>query len=401
MIQDIASLRILLVSDYGYLAGGAELMLLRLRDELRSRGHDVQFFSTHVSEPGKPVLADYSCLGTDSGFRTLLQTANPWAAHRLSRVIREFQPDVVHVRIFLTQLSPLILPLLKNIPSIYHLAWYRPICPTGLKILPGGEPCRVRYGRACLSNNCLPMRDWAPLMLQMRLLRRWRHNFNLLVANSQAMKSRLGSEDFGPVEVVHNGVPIAPRLARHEGRPSACFAGRLVKVKGTQVLLDAFEKVVKIIPEAELLIAGDGPELNNMERTVRENGLEKNIRFLGFLGDEALAEELKSAWVQVVPSIWEEPFGLVAVEAMMRGKAVIASDHGGLTEIVRHGETGLLVTPNDSQALAGALTRVLENRDYAKSLGTAAYERAVEKFSLETFCDRFMEFYGELAPRSG
>ena len=401
MIQDIVSLRILLVSDYGYLAGGAELMLLHLRDELRSRGHDVRFFATHVSEPGKPVLADYSCLGTDSGFRTLLQTANPWAARRLSRVIREFRPDVVHVRMFLTQLSPLILPVLKNVPSIYHLAWYRPICPTGLKTLPGGEPCQVRYGRACLDNGCLTMRDWAPLMVQMRLLRRWRHHFNLLVANSNAVKSRLEAEDFGPVEVVHNGIPVTPHLAGHDGRPTACFAGRLVMVKGTQVLLDAFAEVVRNLPEANLLIAGDGPERAVMERSVREKGLEKNIRFLGFVPQDKLTTELQRAWVQLVPSVWAEPFGIVAVEAMMRGQAVIASDHGGLSEIVRHGETGLLVKPNDSQALAGALTRVLENRDYAQSLGAAAYERAVEKFSLETFCDRFMGFYAELAPRSG
>jgi len=148
---------------------------------------------------------------------------------------------------------------------------------------------------------------------------------------------------------------------------------------------------------ASLLIAGDGPERTRMERTVQEKGLESSIRFLGFVSPDSLAEELRAAWVHVVPSQWAEPFGIVAVEAMMRGQAVIASDHGGLSEIVRHGETGLLVKPNDSQALASALIRVLENRDYAQSLGAAAYQRAVEKFSLETFCDRFIEYYRELA----
>ena len=390
-------MRVLLVSDYGYPAGGAELMLLHLRDELRQRGHDVQFFASRVSDPGKPVLADYSCFGTDSGFRTVLQTANPWAARELSRVIREFKPDVVHVRMFLTQLSPLILPVLKNVPSIYHLAWYRSICPTGTKFLPDGRLCEVRHGRVCLSNNCLPMRDWVPLMIQMRLLRRWRHHFNLLVANSHAVKLRLEAEDFGPVEVVHNGIPLSAQLARFDSRPTACFAGRLVKVKGAHILLDAFEEVLRKLPGASLLIAGDGPERTRMERTVQEKGLESSIRFLGFVPPDSLAEELRAAWVHVVPSQWAEPFGIVAVEAMMRGQAVIASDHGGLSEIVRHDETGLLVKPNDSQALASALIRVLENRDYAQSLGAAAYQRAVEKFSLETFCDRFIEYYRELA----
>jgi len=169
-----------------------------------------------------------------------------------------------------------------------------------------------------------------------------------------------------------------------------------VTVKGTQVLLDAFEEVVKNHPEALLLIAGDGPERGNLENHTREKGLDRNVRFLGFVSHEKLDEELKEAWVQVVPSIWEEPFGIVAIEAMMRGQAVVASAHGGLAEIVRHGETGLLVAPNDSQALANSLIRVLGNRDYAQSMGAAGHTRAVKKFSLETFCDRFTDFYGEL-----
>jgi glycosyltransferase involved in cell wall biosynthesis len=400
MKQDIACMKVLLVSDYGFLAGGAELMMLYLRDELRQRGHDVRFFSTNVSEAGKSHFADYRCHGTDSRLRTLLQTTNPWAARRLSRAIHEFQPDVVHVRLFLTQLSPLILPVLKNVPSIYHVAWYRPICPVGTKTLPGGEACRVTSGLACLTNKCLPLQDWTPLMLQLRMFRSWRRYFNLVVANSYEVKLRLEEEGIGPVEVVHNGIPVTPPPARHGGRPTVSFAGRLVSVKGADVLLNAFGEVVKTLPEAELLIAGDGQERGSLERYAREMGLEKNVRFLGYVRNETLSEKLQTAWVHVVPSVWAEPFGIVAIEAMMRGQAVIASRHGGLAEIVRDGETGLLVAPGDSQALARALTQVLRSRKYAESLGTAGYEHAVENFSLDTFCDRFTAFYGELARRS-
>jgi hypothetical protein len=103
--------KILLVNDYAVRQGGAEVLLLRLRDALRERGHDVRLFASNAKEDGNCTPADYTCRGTTSRFRTLLQVANPWAAIGLRNVLRSFQPDVVHVKIFLTQLSPLILPL--------------------------------------------------------------------------------------------------------------------------------------------------------------------------------------------------------------------------------------------------------------------------------------------------
>jgi len=108
-----------------------------------------------------------------------------------------FQPDVVHVKIFLTQLSPLILPLLKDVPSLYHVVWYQAICPVGMKTLPDGTACQVRAGVVCYRNRCLPLSYWLPRMLQVRLWRRWYHVFNLIVANSNAVKWRLMAEGIG------------------------------------------------------------------------------------------------------------------------------------------------------------------------------------------------------------
>lgn len=110
-------MKILLVNDDAVRQGGAEILLLKLRDSLRERGHDARLFASNAKEDGKCSLADYTCRGTTSRFRTLLQVANPWAAIGLRKVLRSFQPDVVHVKIFLTQLSPLILPLLRDVPS--------------------------------------------------------------------------------------------------------------------------------------------------------------------------------------------------------------------------------------------------------------------------------------------
>jgi len=243
-------MKILLVNDYATPTGGAELSAVALRDGLRQRGHDARIFASSAGPPGASSVADYECLGTTSYLRTLLQTANPWAFRKLRRVLVEFQPDIVHVKIFLTQLSPLILPLLRDVPSLYHVVWYRPICPLGTKMLPDGTTCTVRAGAVCYYNHCLPLRDWLPLMAQMRLWRRWRGVFDLIVANSEAVKGRLIAEGIEPVEVIRSGVPIQPARPPLSSPPTVAFAGRLVREKGADLLVRAFSKIAAQIPAA-------------------------------------------------------------------------------------------------------------------------------------------------------
>jgi Glycosyltransferase Family 4 len=171
--------KILLVNDYAVPQGGAEILILNLREALRARGHDARLFASNAGENSSGNLADYTCPGTTSRLRTLLQSANPCAATELPRVLAGFRPDVVHVQMFLTQLSPLILPLLRSVPSLYHVVWYRPICPLGTKLLPDRSSCYSPPGAVCYRTGCLPVLDWVPLMFQMKLSRRWRPVFDL------------------------------------------------------------------------------------------------------------------------------------------------------------------------------------------------------------------------------
>ena len=127
-------MKILLLHDNPPPGGGAEKQFLGLRNELRKRGHDARLFTSTAGK--KKAVSDYECFGTTSSFRTLLQTYNLWAYNSLKKVLADFRPDIVQANIYLTQLSPSILPLLQNIPSIYYAVWYRSICPTGTKMLP-------------------------------------------------------------------------------------------------------------------------------------------------------------------------------------------------------------------------------------------------------------------------
>ena len=399
-------MRLLLVHDYGTPVGGAEVMTQTLRDGLRRRGHDARIFASSARPPaaagGGESFADYECFGTTSRFRTLVQTANPSAAVRLRSVLAEFRPDVVHVRIFLTQLSPLILPLLRGVPCVYHAVWYRAVCPIGTKLLPTGEPCVRRAGAACYASGCLPARDWVPLMAQMWLWRRWRDAFDAVVANSEAVARALAAEGIGPIEVIPNGVPpvqLRPPLA---APPTALYAGRLVDEKGVDILLRAFARVVPAVADARLIVAGGGAGGGALESMVAALGLTGRVSMLGHLPRAELERVAAGTWVQVIPSRWAEPFGIVAVEAMMRGTAVVASRVGGLADIVEDGRTGLLVPANDVDALTDALARLLGGRALAEAMGGAGREVALARFNADAFVDRLVDLDRRLCrARSG
>jgi glycosyltransferase involved in cell wall biosynthesis len=392
-------MRILLISDYATPSGGAELMVLALRESLRRRGHDARLLASSARPLGLPSEADYECFGITSRLRGLVQLVNPSAVWRLQRVLADFQPDVVHVRLFLSQLSPAILPVLRGVPAIHHVAWYRSICPIGTKMLPNGASCHQPAGAACLRSRCFSPFVWPFAMLQLKLSEHWQGSFNLVVANSEATKRRLEAEGVSPVEVVWNGVPVRAARGELAERPTIAFAGRLLREKGADVLMDAFAKVVARLPEAMLLVAGDGPEREALSSQAERLGLRANVTLLGHVSREELERRFSPAWVQAVPSRWEEPFGLVAAEALMRGTAVIASNSGGLAEFVQPGETGLLVPPQDFEALANALLSLLENRELAASLGENGRVFALRHLTEDVFVDRFVSYYEAISRR--
>lgn len=393
-------MKILLVNDYGTLGGGAEHMSVALRDGLRQRGHAARLFASAARHPGLENVADDVCYGSESAARRLLQVANPWAVQRLRAVLSEFQPDVVHVRMFLTQLSPLILPLLYDVPSVLHVVNYQTICPINTKALPDGSACHHRAGVVCYREGCLPLAGVARSFVQMGLWRRWRDAFKTIVANSDSTSRRLRAEGIDVSETIWNGVPVGRVRPALSSPPTVAYAGRLVAKKGVDVLVRAMARVAAHVPDARLLILGNGPDRPALERLVAELDSRSHVEFLGHHPRAQMEGLLARAWVQAVPSLWEEPFGLVAAEAMMRGTAVVASASGGLSEQVRDQETGLLVPAGDVDALAGALTRILDDRTLAEAMGARGRVVALADFREDVVVDKFLRVYETLCQRN-
>jgi glycosyltransferase involved in cell wall biosynthesis len=239
------------------------------------------------------------------------------------------------------------------------------------------------------------------------LLRRRLERADALLCISGAV-----AEQFGPapnVHVLHDGLPRLPnRVDRSAAREELGLApepfavaliGRVSDWKGQDVLARALAEPRLQEIGAIGLVAGDPfPGNERSERQLRELadslGLGERLRMLGFRED--IDTVLAAADAVAVPSTRPEPLGLVALEGAAAGLPVVASDHGGVREAVRHGETGLLVTPGDAPALAQALRLLGDDSELARRLGSAGAKLVRADFSRERMLAEVQSVYDRL-----
>ena len=203
------------------------------------------------------------------------------------------------------------------------------------------------------------------------------------------------------IEVLPNPIARPPRLGerdrlreRHGLRgPTVVFAGRLSVQKAVDVALDALTR----LDDVSLVIAGDGPDAEKLRSLAVDLGLDGRARFLGPQPRETVFELLRAADAVVLSSKWEN-FPHVLVEALAVGTPVISSSAGGVTEIVRDGENGLLVPPEDAPALAAAIRRYFDDEELRERLRTAA-PGSVARFAPERIYARLVEVLREAARR--
>lgn len=389
-------LRILILNDYGVLSGGAERVTVDLRDGLRARGHDARIFASSARPLALPTEADYTCFGHDGWGRRLLQVANPTAAARLRRVLAEFRPEIAHVRMFLNQLSPMILPSLARVPALLHVGNHQTICPINTRVLPDGRICGHRAGAVCYREGCVSALGLARTVVQLGWWRRHAGAFRLIVANSHALARTLQANGVAARTVIWNGTRPVPARPPLQGTPTVAFAGRLVAKKGVDLLLRAMPLVLRQVPSARLLIIGEGEERARLERLIQEHALGDHVTMAGHLARPELDQRLGAAWVQALPSRYPEPFSNAVLEAMMRGTAVVGTATGGTPEVVRDGVTGFLVPMGDAEALADRLLRLLADREMAERFGAAARKVAIAELTLDRMITRFESVYAEL-----
>jgi glycogen(starch) synthase len=169
------------------------------------------------------------------------------------------------------------------------------------------------------------------------------------------------------------------------------YVGRLVYEKGIHVLINAVPKVLEKV-NAKFIIVGSGYMKEQLLKIVRSMKLEHKVLFLGFVDDETLIRLQKCADVSVVPSLFE-PFGIVALEAMAAKSPLVASDTGGLSEIVDHDLTGFKAYPNNPESLAWGIKKVLLDENYRNFIRENAYAKVHEKYDWEKIALQTKEIY--------
>jgi glycosyltransferase involved in cell wall biosynthesis len=168
--------------------------------------------------------------------------------------------------------------------------------------------------------------------------------------------------------------------------------------KGHQVLLEAIPKVLEAVPDAVFVLAGDGPQQQNILKSIREKNLGAHVLLLGLRRD--IPNVLKSIDLFVLPTL-EEALGTAFVEAMAMQKPVIGTRVGGVPEVIDDGRNGLLVDPRDPAGLADAIVRLLRSPDLAAAMGERGRQIATTEFSVERMCQRMQALYEALLHTQG
>lgn len=233
---------------------------------------------------------------------------------------------------------------------------------------------------------------------------RWKHHqVDCFIAASEAIHQILIGDGIDPSNVVtvYEGIDVQRLQAEPTANIHAEFwlpthapivgaVGALTQEKGHRHLIDAAALVVREVPDARFVILGEGDLRSALERQVRDLHLDKHVILPGFRAD--ILSFVQAFDVFVMCSL-HEGLGTSLLDAMACSKATVASDTGGIPEVVAHGETGLLVPPRNHHALASAIAQLLKDADRRDAMGRAGLERVKKIFSAERMVEKTLDVY--------
>ncbi len=320
------------------------------------------------------------------------------AYDRARRLLEEQTPVVSHLHNWFPLWSPSLIDAHADagVPLVATLHNYRMGCASAT-LRRDGEDCTLCLGgdrghavkHRCYQGSGLRTRMWKACVD-----RAWHAGSFVRGVARYIAPSREVANQHVAMGLPERLISVIPNACADPGPsdvPSdrtAMFAGRLSPEKGVRVLLEAWQGL-----PGNLDVVGEGPE---SARIAERCAHTTTVTHRGFLGRAALDERIRATRFMVVPSVWREPFGLTAIEAMAHGRPVVASRAGGLGEIVVDGETGLLVEPGDAPALADACERLLDDHALCQQLGAGARQRYEQLYSPEAHADALMTLFEDV-----
>ena len=406
-------MRVLLCSNFYYRRGGDCTYLLALQGLLERHGHETAVFSMRHPQnlpcPQERYFVDFLDYEELNRNKNLLNAAKVlgrsiWslqARRNAARLIADWKPDMAHFQNIHAYLTPSILAPLKKagIPVVWTLHDFKWLCPES-HFLSNGRVCEeCRGGRfwRCAKNRCKKgsraASAMAALEAYVHCALRIPGQVDRFIAPSEFMRRKF--LEFGwPADrfaALPNFLPEWPALSPGSAGEGeyGLYLGTLLPFKGVATLLRALVQA----PPHPFHVLGDGESRGQLERLARDLGIADRIRFCGFLKGTELEREIAGAQYAAIPSECYENFPYAALELMAQGKPLIVSDVGGLPELVRDGETGLLFPPGNAAALAERIGMLRGDPQLCEALGRNARDSIGDICDAESHYRRLMTLY--------
>jgi len=388
-------LRILQIFNRYLEYGGEEASVYRIGDALQEI-HDADYFFSSTKDFLKTGPVGKLIAGAEAWH-------NWEAISRLKRHQRAGNFDAWQIHNVFPALSPAVYRTAFDlgIPIVHYLHNYRLSCTNGF-FLNHGEPCQ-----RCIGGNFLPalqtacwrnshiLSGYMGLILHRIQSMELFEKVHTWIALSEAQK-RIHVEMGIPGEKIH----VVPHFLQPPAEPlpanpagDVLFVGRLSEEKGCRLLLQAWKSVNA--KGRNLVIMGEGPERIYLERYARENHL-SNVLFTGFIKPDKQLTILRSSAFVVTPSIWEEPFGMVVLEAWANRRPVVATRIGALAELITPGLTGLLAQAGDAQDLARQISSLIAQPEKIVEMGQRGLEELGLKYNKDLWKNRIDKIYSAI-----
>jgi phosphatidyl-myo-inositol alpha-mannosyltransferase len=361
-------MKVALVSPYSWTTpGGVNTHIASLAKQLRARGHEVRILAPADGPVDAGVVSLGGTIGIPFNGSVARLAFGPRVPGRVRVALRRARADVIHVHEPFTPSTTLFASISARVPVVatFHAS------------------VRSRIYRIA----GIPLR---PL---------WK-KFAVKIAVSKAARDTVEGV-FGPgARIIPNGVDVAHYADIGPPAPTGrevLYFGRLETRKGPQILTQALPALFNLVPDAHVVIAGDGPLREKLEESVPAS-LRKNVLFIGHFDEADRLALLSASTVVALPAIGGESFGITLAESMAAGRPVVASSIPGYAAVARGGLDALLVAPGDPTALADGIAALLRDPAKAAALGAAARARA-RTFDWPVVADQVEEAYQEAITR--
>jgi glycosyltransferase involved in cell wall biosynthesis len=398
--------KILLINDHIYLSGGGDATFWYERKIYEDAGYEVYTFSHSTKHDAAASGKDIVHIETSNRIIQKIGkfTFNFKVYWLLRRTLKEINPSFVHLHLP-SKYPASIYAALVGYPVVQTLHGPNLFCATGWGCLKRNSGyCELGTGIKCYLRGCLAF--WRlPLVFCLYIVSRAiaKKAVTLFIGPSRQICEAAQRFGFEPVEyfpICVDEVFCSELNADTERPPVIIYVGAMAEVKGVHILLEAFRKVIRQVPQARLIYAGSGDLLDLLKRKAIQYGLEKSVEFLGFVEHDNIYQVYTKGRVFIMPSIWSEQFGLAGPEALMCGLPCVASNVGGIPEWLKDGQWGYLVPPGDSEALAEKIILLLEDPRLCKIFADRGREFILRQYGTEKFKRNILNLADRFVKRS-